>query len=252
MTPEGILQVKDTNLINLKVGDVLMYRAGDTLWPDWDILGALIAGLEGNKGTDRDPRIPGYSHGDYTHCAWVKHLPDPEAEVVELHDRPGIFKIKDGRTWDEVELRPGRWDEEPVVEVKRLRSKMGIRIHATWPCVKEESVDWENKHMEVWRIRRATPLIIGGIMKLADDMLGWQYDIADFMTFGNIHLPGARICSEYIEDPTYNASMLLSEEYPICLTPDVAGNGDKQKTPNDIINSGEMIKVVYQGLREVA
>jgi hypothetical protein len=242
------LKVKHTKFMWLRPGDILMHRAGDLLWPDWDVLGNLIAGLEGNTGTDRDPKAPGYSKGDYTHCGWLRDMPDPEAEVEELSDRPGVFKIKDGNTWCRIEKVPGRWAESPVEDICRLTSKMPIRVHATWPEVKEETIDLENKHMEIWRMRRVTPEIIAGVLKLANDMIGWKYDIADFLSFGNLHLPGAKICSEFISDIAYNTSLLLGKEYPICLTPDISGNADKQKAPNDLINSGELIKIDFQGL----
>lgn len=242
------LKVKHTKFMYLRQGDILMHRAGDLLWPDWDVLGGLIAGLEGNTGTDRDPKAPGWSKGDYTHCGWLRDLPNPEAEVEELSDRPGVFKIKDGSTWQRQETLPGRWDEEPTIVKNRLTSNMPIRVHATWPKVLEETIDLENKHMEIWRLRRATPEIIFGILKLANDMIGYQYDLANFFTFGNLHLPSSDICSEFISDAAYYSSMLFSQQYPIMLTPDILGNRDKQKTPNDLINSGEMFKVDFQGL----
>lgn len=248
MTPDGRLQAKDTNMVNMRRGDICMWRAGDLLWPDWDILGGLIRTFEGNQGTARDPRVPGHGSGDYTHCAWCVHPVDPEAVVVEVSDRPGIFRVADGKTWKEPELIPGQWAENPVVARQRLRSKMPIRIHATYPKVCEETIDMENPHMEVWRLRRATPMIIEGIMRLAADMIGWQYDIAQFLTIGGLTLPGAQICSEYIKDLAYVASLLLSNAFPICLTPDLLGNADKITTPNDLINSEEMFRVRFQGL----
>lgn len=244
----GPIKVKHTKLMWLQQSDILMHCAGDLLWPDWDVLGNLIKTFEGNKGTDRNPNAPGWSKGDYTHCGWLRDLPDPEAEVEELPDRPGIYRIKEGRTWMRKEVLPGRWAEKTEVEVERLSSYMPVRVHATWPEVKEETMDMENKHLEVWRMRRATPEIAWGILKLANDMIGWKYDLVDFLSFGNLHLPGAKICSEFISDIAYNASMLLGAEASICLTPDISGNADKQKVPNDLINSGELIKVDYQGL----
>jgi hypothetical protein len=243
-----MITVSQTKFTNLRRGDILMWVAGTTLYPEWDVLGGLITSLEGNQGTDREPSAPGFSSGNYTHCGWLRDLPDLNAEVEELQDRPGIFKIKDGSTWLKDEFIPGRWEEEPFRIVKRLASKMPIRVHSTWPCVLEETVDLENKHLEVWRMRRATPEIIDGVLKLANDMIGWQYDIADFVSFGNLHLPSSKICSEFISDIAYNASILLGKDYPICLTPDISGNADKQKTPNDLINSGELIKIDFQGL----
>jgi hypothetical protein len=252
MTPDGRLQAKDTYMTNLRRGDIIMYRAGDLLWPDWDILGGLIKTLEGNTGTSRNPNIPGYGNGDYTHAAWVVSPPDPDALVIEVSDRPGIYRIEDGKTWPIFERIPGRWDEQKEITRKRLGSLMPVRVHATWPDVREETIDLENPHMEVWRMRRATHEIIEGCLKLAVDMLGYKYDLADFLTFGNLHLPGADICSEFITDLAYYSSMLIGTDYPICLTPDIAGNADKQKTPNDLINSGELFMIRHQGLREAA
>lgn len=244
------MKVKDTYLSKIQPGDVLLYRAGALLWPDFDVLGALISGLEGNQGRDEDgdgKTEPGRSKGDYTHCAWVRDIPDPEAEVEEVSDRPGIFKVKNGQTTFEVVEFPSEFADEKKT-VNRLRCPMGIRVHATWPVVKEESVDWENPHMEVWRIRRMIPAIAAGVFRLANDMIGYQYDLAEFLSFGFLHLPSAKICSEFIADLAYNASILLSDEAPICLTPDISGNKDCEKTPNDIINSGEMIKIRFQGV----
>lgn len=234
--------VKDTNLINVQPGDILMYRAGDLLWPDWDVLGGLISLLEGNEGRDRDPKLKGWSKGDYTHCGWVRDVPNPLAEVEEVQS--GIFKVRDGNCWKEVECLPSKWEGE-VEARKILRCNMGIRIHATWPCIKQESIDWENSHMELWRMRRATPEIVDGILKLAMDKIGWQYDISDFLTFGGLHLPSAEICSEFIEEQAYYASMLRSDKPKIELSP--RGHADAQKTPNELINSGELVKITYQG-----
>jgi hypothetical protein len=239
------MKVKDTNLINLQPGDVLMYRAGALLWPDFDVLGNLIKVVEGNKGQDRDPNAPGLSSGDYTHCAWVRDTPDPEAEVEEV--QPGVFKVMDGQTWIEKIKMPTRWEGETET-FERLCCKMGTRVHSTWPVVKQESIDWENPHAEIWRIRNMTPAIAAGIIKLANDMIGWKYDLAEFLTIGALHLPSAKVCSRFISDIAYNASMLLSDQAPMCLTPDISGNEDKIPTPNDLVNSGWLYKVRYQGI----
>lgn len=238
------MKVRDTNLINIHRADVIMYRAGVLLWPDFDVLGNIIKVFEGNKGTDRDPNAPGLSAGDYTHCAWVRDVPDPDAEVEEV--QPGIFKILENRTWTETIKMPTSWEND-FEEVERVRCKTGIRVHSTWPVVKQESIDWENPHSEVWRIRNMTPAIAEGIMRLANDMIGWKYNLAEFLTLGVLHLPSAKVCSRFISDIAYNASILLSENAPMCLTPDVAGNEDQIPTPNDLINSGWMYRVTYQG-----
>ncbi len=243
-----IILAKQTNLINVRRGDIAMWVAGDLFFPDLDVLANLIAAFEGNKGTDRDPNAPGFSRGRYTHCAWIRDAVDPETEVEEVSDRPGVFKVKDGSTWTIPEVLPGRWDEDPTITVNRLASHMPIRLHSTWPVVKEETIDLENPHLEIWRIRRATPEIIDGIIKLANDMIGYKYDLANFLTFGGVHLAAARICSEFISDQAYNSSILRGTEYPLCFTPDISGNQDAQKTPNDLINSGELIRIKFQGL----
>lgn len=248
------MKVKDTKLSNIRRGDIIMYRAGSLLWPDWDILGGIISTFEGNNGPDRngDGRSDkGYSDGDYTHCAWVEFSPNPEAEVIEVD--PDNFKIKDTIANTVHVSMPTKWHDE-VIEAERLRANTGVRVHATWPTVRQETIDWENPHMEVWRLRRATPEIIEGIFKQTNDMLAfgkipaYHYDLAEFMSFGIFHLPSAKICSEFIAEPAYYASLLCGDKVPICLTPDLKMNRDQQITPNDLINSGEMFKIAYQGV----
>ncbi|MCP4373008.1 MAG: hypothetical protein GY797_33610 [Deltaproteobacteria bacterium] len=250
-------KVKDTYLSNIRRGDILMYRAGSFLWPNFDILGGVIKHFEGNKGQDRNKdgkQDKGYSTGDYTHCAFVETTPNHEAEVMDLGD--DIFKIKESNKKVVKISRPSKWDNERLTG-ERLTSDAGVRIHATWPCVQQDTIDWENHCMEVWRIRNITPGTIEGVMKLADDMLAlgdvpaYQYGVANFLTFGNIRLPNGKICSHFIADPVYYASMLLgSTGVPICLTPDIDKNRDLQITPNDIINSGEVFRIRYQGIKK--
>ena len=74
--------VKETNLVNLQQGDILLFKAAGLL--NGDFLGELIADLEGGKGR-------------YTHGATVRDLPNPNSEVSEV--RPGIFKVNDETTW---------------------------------------------------------------------------------------------------------------------------------------------------------
>lgn len=252
-----MIKVKDTNLINVKKGDVLMYRAGSFLWPDWDVLGGIITEFEGNKGQDRDgdrKQDKGYSSGDYTHCTFVTEVPDPEAEVMPVGPND-YFKIKQTLKSElEIEV-PTKWHDKTVKKV-RLLSNTGVRTHATWPCVRQDTIDWENSNMEVWRIKRLTDEMIDGVLRLVDDMLAngdvpaYQYDISNFITFGNLHLPSAKICSQFVADPVYYASLLLGNDVPICLTPDINLNRDQQITPNDIINSGEAMRIRYQGLKK--
>lgn len=242
------MKVKDTNLSKLQKCDIMMYMYAG-IFPALDILGGIIVAGEGNEGRDRNqdgkPDV-GPGKGIYTHCAWLRDLPDPEAEVEEV--RPGIFKVRDHSTWTEKVERPGHYQSQIVIK-KRTRSKAGMRVHATFPQVREETADYDNEHMEVWRIRNLMPEVAEGIVKLINDMIGYQYNIAEFLTFGLARQAHARICSQFIGEPAYYASMLLGKQ-PIELTPDIAGiRGDQLITPNDLINSGSVFRPTFQGLR---
>lgn len=245
------LKVKDTYLSRLHVCDILMYMYRGII-PDLDLLGSLIVAGEGNEGRDRDgdgkPDI-GPGKGIYTHCAWLRDLPDPEAEVEEV--RPGIFRVQDHKTWTEEIKRPAHYQDSWRID-RYLRSKAGIRIHATFPKVVENTVDYDHDHMEVWRIRNLTPEVAAGITRLVNDMIGYNYNIAEFVTFGLVRQAHSKICSQFIAEPAYYASMLLGT-HSIGLTPDVAGvRGDVLITPNDIINSGSVFRPAYQGLLPTA
>lgn len=253
-----MIKVKDTFLSNVQRGDIIMYRAGSFLWPDWDILGGIISTFEGNEGQDRDgdgKQDKGHSSGDYTHCAFVQETPDPEAEVVPVDN--DIFKIKETTKKIVTFTKPTKWHND-TRNYDRLVSNSGVRVHATWPTVRQDTITWENPHLEVWRVKKMTPEIADGILKLADDMLAnedvpaYQYDVAEFVSFGLLRLPSAKICSQFIAEPVYYASMLCGGpgSLPICLTPDINENRDQQITPNDIINSGEVMRIRYQGLKK--
>lgn len=241
------LKVKDTYLSRLHKCDILMYMYAGII-PNLDVLGAIIVAGSGNEGRDRDqdgkPDI-GPGKGIYTHCAWLRDLPDPEAEVEEV--RPGIFKVKDHAIWTEQVKRPAHYQDSWKIDEYK-RSKAGIRVHATFPQVCEETADYDNAQMEVWRIRNLTPEVAEGITKLINDMVGYNYNIAEFVTFGLVRQAHAKICSQFIGEPAYYASMLLDKQ-PITLTPDISGiRGDQIITPNDIINSGSVFRPTYQGL----
>lgn len=240
-------QVKHTYLSRLQKMDILMYKYAGII-PALDILGGIIVLGEGNLGRDRDgdgnPDV-GPGKGIYTHCAWLRDIPDPEAEVEEI--RPGIFRIKDHSIYHETYKYPGYYHNE-VKTVIRKRSKAGTRVHATFPECVEEAADLDNEHMEVWRIRNLTEKVADGIEILINDMIGYQYDVAQFVTFGLLNLGHARICSQFIGEPAYYASKLLGET-AIELTPEIAGiRDDKLITPNDLVNSGGIFRPTYQGL----
>lgn len=239
-------KVKHTNLSKLQKCDILMYKYAGII-PNLDVLGGIIVLGEGNEGRDRDqdgqPDV-GPGKGIYTHCAWLRDLPYSEAEVEEV--RPGIFKVKDHTLWPTQNLRPGHYNGESMIGIIK-RSRAGIKVHATFPKVVEETADYDNEHMEVWRIRNLTPEVAEGITKLINDMIGYVYNVAEFMTLGLIRQAHAKICSQFIGEPAYYASMLLGVQ-PIELTPNISGiRGDQIITPNDIINSGSVFRPTYQG-----
>jgi hypothetical protein len=234
------LYVRDTNLVNVRVGDILAYHAKGII-PEGDFLGALITAFEGSKGLD------GLSgpYDDITHLAWVRRMPTPTAEVVEV--KPSIFKVVDSQVTTYVEKTETAWADENPMRIRK-HSHSGIKLEATWPSVQENVIDWENAWMRVFRIREFTAQMIEATMAFNDDMIDWQYDIADFCTFGNLRLPNAKICSELVADNAYYGSLAVTLKYGIALTPDIAGNKDTQKTPNDILNSGLVYPIKYQGL----
>jgi len=239
-------KVKDTYLSTVKIGDLLLYRYRGLI-PEGDFLGALIAWGEGNTGRDGKP---GFSKGDYTHVARVFDCPDPEAEVEEV--KPGIFRVIDSKMETNLESRPSFWEDE-IIQVKRQKSRAGIKFEATWPLCQQWVIDWENPYMEVWRMRDIKLEDLKVIRALDDAAIGKQYDLAEFITFGNLRLPNAAVCSEIAATHPYYASIAVNTLYsldraPIILTPDVKEMLDTEITPNDVINSGRVYKIRYQGL----
>lgn len=233
------LRVKDTYLSAVIHGDIGMHRAKSLL--QGDVLGQIIVVGEGNAGRDEDgdgKKEPGRSSGDYTHCFFVTRPPDPEAEVeiVRMDEKTGrkIYKVKD-------------------------RNKSGLKCHATWPCVKEEPIDWDwdSDYFELWRVReisrhywgagKQVPPEVWRIIKWARDRRGKIYNWLQFMTFGLLHLPNSWVCSHYIFDGCFESTQ--HDTHPIILSPD--GMFDQLATPNDLINSGKMIRIRYDGAREV-
>jgi hypothetical protein len=256
-----IIRVKHTYLSRVKFGDRLVYR-WKGLIPHLDFLGFIEVVGQGNTGTDRDPAAPGFSKGDATHMAIVTQLPDPEAEVELIRvDEFGreIFKVKDSTTFIVEEHRTSKWQDE-IDTIKRKTSAAGIKFEATWPRCQQWVIDWENEFMEVWRPRRAVPEDFIAERALFDIDLGpdpertaKQYDLAEFVTFGNVRLANAKICSEAASVRLCEASTVVNaladlKRAPIVLTPDLKGILDPFITPNDNINSGELYRVTFQGL----
>lgn len=223
------LKVKDTYLSKIILGDVGMHTAKTIL--EGDILGPLIVWGEGNQGIDEDGDgdiDPGVSSGDYTHCFLVTELPDPEAEVIEVR--------KDEKT--------GR----PIYKVID-RKKSGKKFHSTWPCVKEEPIDWDSDHCEFWRVRQVSqeywknnktvPESVSHAIAWAKSKKGKIYNFVEFMTFGLIKLPHSWKCSDFVFSAYFEATQFSKDA--IILTP--SGRFDSFVTPNDIINSKKMICV---------
>ena len=227
------MKVKDTNLINVQVGDILLFKAKGLL--QGDFLGELIATFEGGSGR-------------YTHAARVRDLPNPEAEVEEV--QPGIFKVYKSETWIEEVKKETPFEGEFDCQ-KLLKSESGIKLEATWPKCREWVIDWENESMEVWRCRNLTDENIADIIKLNQDMVGWDYNIAEFLTFGLLNQAAAKICSQFVAEPVYTTTLLRgckNGNYAIALTPDLAGIKDPEITPNDLYSSGFLYKIRYQGI----
>ena len=227
------MKVKDCNLINIQVGDILLFEARGLL--NGDFLGELIADLEGGKGR-------------YTHAASVRDLPDPESDVEEV--KPGIFKVSNGATWNEPYTEETQYADSPE-QKNRVRSHMGIKLEATFPKCQEWPIDWENEWMSVWRVRNLSPDNIKDIIRAQEDMIGWDYNIAEFLTFGLLNQAASKICSQFVSEPIYNTTLFrgnLAGNFPIALTPDLAGIKDPEITPNDIYDSGNVFRVKYQGL----
>lgn len=234
-----MLKVKDTYLSTILKGDIGMHKAKSLM--DGDVLGQIIVVGEGNGGRDEDgdgDNEPGRSSGDYTHCFLVTEPPDPEAEVeqVKIDIRTGhkIYKVKD-------------------------RKKSGLKCHSTWPVVKEEPIDWDRstEFFELWRVRtisrnywqngKTLPLIVDHVIRWARGKKGRIYNIAEFLTFGLLRFSHSWKCSNFISEAFYEVSQF--EEKPIVLSP--TGKFDPFVTPNDLINSGQLFRVRYDGLKPV-
>jgi hypothetical protein len=180
-------------------------------------------------------------------------VPDTEAEVIEV--KPNVFKILYSRSMDVSVKRPSIWDGE-VNTVQRITSPAGIKFESTYPFARQWAIDWENPWMTVHRIRTITPDDIFVIRALDDASIGKQYDVSQFVTFGNLRLPNANICSEIGAMNPYLASIAVNalkglDRAPIVLTPDIKGMFDPFITPNDLLNSGMLYKITHQGVKDV-
>lgn len=232
------LKVKDTYLSSVIKGDIGMHTAKSLL--EGDVLGQIIVLGEGNSGRDEDgdgEKEPGRSSGDYTHCFIVTEPPDPEAEVIHVRTDKltgrKIYKVKD-------------------------RKKAGLKCHSTWPVVKEEPINWDSDHFQLWRVRsisqhywknnKTLPKSIDHVIEWARDKKGKFYNVVEFLTFGLIRLAHSWKCSNFVSDAFFESTQFDDEA--IILTPD--GRFDPFVTPNDLINSGKMIRVRYDGLKNKA
>lgn len=231
------LKVRDTYLGSVIHGDIGMHRA-KKLHEGGGLLDIIIPIGEGNQGRDEDgdgAREPGRSSGDYTHCFIVTQPPDPDTEVIVARrdSRTGrnIYKVKD-------------------------RKKAGLKCHATWPCVKEEPIDWDESHFELWRSRdinrkywalgKCLPPEIFRIVKWARERRGKIYNWLQFVTLGLLEFPNSWVCAHFVFDAYFESTQF--EKNPIILSPE--GMFDQLATPNDLVNSGQMIRTRYDGLKE--
>lgn len=223
-----MLKVKDTYLSKILLGDIGMHTAKSII--DGGVLDQIIVWGSGNPGLDEDgdgnPE-PGRSSGNYTHCFIVSQVPDPEAEVEIVR--------KDKKT--------GR-------EIYRVKDKKlaGIKVHSTWPVVIEEPIDWSEDHFELWRVRdvskhywsktpRKLPSYIPNVIDWAINRTGRIYNIAEFLTFGLFRFSHSWKCSNFVSEAYYQATEFTDK--PKILTP--SGRFDSFVTPNDLINSRQLI-----------
>jgi hypothetical protein len=241
------LLVKHTKLSIVRPGDILLYSAQGL--GSGDVLGEIIVMFEGGKLR-------------YTHAASVRDVPDPEAPVVLMPN--GKYKVVE-KSWKAPIQRETPF-EGKMEEGEVLRNTMGVKLEATWPKCREWSIDWENDNMSVWRIRNLSPQNIIDILRMQQDMVGigridlrgnhndaWDYNLAEFLSFGFLNQAAAKICSEFVADPVYVSTLLrgcANGNYPIALTPDLRGNRDPEKTPNELALSGFAYHIDYQGLLE--
>lgn len=247
------LFVRDTKLANIQRGDLILYEAQGL--HNGDFLGELIARLEGG-----DLRL--------THAATVRDVPDPNAKVYQVAERDGmpIFKVEE-RAWLEQVNFETPYEEYPKMGVIK-RNTMGIKLEATFPkCQEWPIAEWDSRFIKIFRVRNLTPKNIEDVIRLQQDMVGteefdakgihkdaWDYNLAEFLTFGLLNQVAAKICSQFVAEPYYTSTLLrgcANGNYPIALTPDLRGMRDNEITPNDLIMSGMAWPVKFQGLREV-
>lgn len=228
------LRVRDTYLSAAILGDVGMHLAKGLLKGDFG--GAIIVEGSGNRGRDEDGdgvREPGRSCGNYTHSFTISEAPDPEAEVEAVRINEAgrtIYQVLD-------------------------KAKAGKKIHATWPCVKHEPIDWENEYFELWRVRsisrrywaagKVVPPEVHETIAWMRKRIGRVYNWVQFLTFGLLRLANSWVCSGF----TFKGFLAGSARVPglakIILSPD--GRFDALPTPNDLVNSLKLIRVRYQG-----
>ncbi len=247
------LLVKDTKLINIRRGDLLLYKAEGLL--NGDFLGELIATFEGGTGR-------------YTHAAVVRDVPDPNAPVYQVTERDGapIFKVKE-RQWTEEQTLDTPWSDEnsnPITNKRIiLRNTQGVKLEATWPKCRQWVIsEWDSEFLQVFRVRYMLPQNIEDMLKFQADMAGgfeqndgWDYNVAEFLTFGLLNQAAAKICSQFFAEPVYNSTLIHGcklGDCAIALTPDLRGIRDPQITPNDLQMSGFVWPVPFQGLLQAA
>ena len=237
--------VKDTQLSLVRPGDILLYKAEGL--QNGDFLGELIATFEGGQGR-------------YTHAAIVRDIPNLDSICTEV--RPGIFKVDETKIIQKI-TRETEFDGE-AQPGEILRNTMGVKLESTFPTAREWGIDWENAWMEVWRVRNLTPANVANILKIQQDMAGfepfdangnhldaWAYNIAEFLTFGLLNEAAAKICSQFVAEPVYIETLLNGNgagKYPIALTPDLRGIRTPEIVPNALVLSGQAYKVAFQGL----
>jgi hypothetical protein len=218
-----------------------------------DFLGELIADCEGGPLC-------------LTHAAVVRDVPDPNARVYQVTTRNGIpiFKIEESKSVETITRETPYEGESQYGQL--LRNSMGVKLEATFPVCREWCIsEWDSEFIQIYRVRGLTELNIEDIIRMQQDMVGfesfdlkgnhpdaWAYNISEFLTFGALNQAAAKICSQFVADPIYTSTLLrgcANGNYAIPMTPDLRGNRDPEKTPNDLIMSGFAWPVPFQGLK---
>lgn len=113
-----------------------------------------------------------------------------------------------------------------IVDVKN-----GLMAESTFPKSKLSKIDWKDKDLTLWRVKRRDEQYEGArAWQLAVrwwlDHLGEWYDVVRFVTLGLVDIMKGRVCSQYIAEGYQRVGIEL-------------GKGS-WRTPNEILQDEDM------------